>query len=447
MAARDSDRPSTLDRRDFLSIVAPAAVTSACGDDDGRAGKPRPLPPPDPSPEWAEVRGQFDLSPDKIHLSALYIASHPRTVRNAIDRHRRGLDADPVNYLNENIGSNERQVLSRAAQYFGVADSNVALTDSTTMGLGLIYNGLDVRAGQEVLTTENNYYSTDEALRLKAASTGAIVRRVPMYQSVASATEGEIVDNIIRSVSPATRAVALTWVHSSTGLKLPLRSIADRLTEINAARAEAEQVLLCVDGVHGFGVEDVELASLGCDLFAAGCHKWLFGPRGTGVVYGSERGWRSVRGTIPTFMDDRIRDAWITGADIPTSMNGRRFSPGGFKAYEHQWAMAEAFDLHFDIGKKKIADRTHELSRQLKEGLAAMEHVRLYTPMSDQLSSGIVCFDVDGMSPYAVVNRLAERNIVATVTPYADPYTRIAPCIYNTNAEIDTVLREIRSFR
>ncbi len=447
MADKRGDNLTSFDRRSFLTtaaVAATAALASSCGRDNERPADDISAPRQG-SGEWGRVREQFDLAPGLIHLGALYISSHPRPVREAIDRHRRGLNVDPVNYLNEQITGNERRVLSAASEYFGVSPSQVALTDSTTMGLGLIYNGLDVSAGQEVLTTEQNYYSTDEALRLKAVSTGASVRRVPLYQSIETVSKAEIVNNVVGSISPATRAVALTWVHSSTGLKLPLRSIADRLAEINRSRVESEQVILCADGVHGFGIEDVVLEDLGCDLFAAGCHKWLFGPRGTGVVFGTERGWKSVRPTIPTFMDDTVRDAWITGAEINGPTTGKRFSPGGFKAFEHQWAMAEAFELHLGIGKKKIADRTHELSRQLKEGLAAMPHVLLYTPMSEQLSSGIVCFDVDGMSPHTVVNRLSERKIVATVTPYADSHARLSPCIYNTNAEIDTVLREIGS--
>jgi len=73
-----------------------------------------------------------------------------------------------------------------------------------------------------------------------------------------------------------------------------------------------------------------------------------------------------------------------------------------------------------------------------------MEHVRLITPMEDDLSAGIVCFDIDGMRPHAVVRALRERRIVATVTPYATTHARLTPSIINTEAEIDAALRAIR---
>jgi isopenicillin-N epimerase len=198
--------------------------------------------------------------------------------------------------------------------------------------------------------------------------------------------------------------------------------------------------LLAVDGVHGFGVENVKMQDLGCDYFIAGCHKWLFGPRGTGIVWASERGWQNITPTIPTFMDGSVRDAWVLGEDPSGRTTGRRFSPGGFKAFEHQWAMTEAFEMHLELGKSSVQARTYELAGRLKRGLAEMDHITLHTPVEAALSSGIVCFEVEGMSASRVVDRLAEKRIVATVTPYATLYARLTPSIRNTPREIDAVL-------
>lgn len=148
---------------------------------------------------------------------------------------------------------------------------------------------------------------------------------------------------------------------------------------------------------------------------------------------------------IPTFMDDEVRNAWMQDRDPPERTTARRMTPGGFKAFEHQWALAEAFKFHLEIGKEKIAARTHELNRQLKEGLATMSHVKLHTPMSEELSSGIVCFDVDGFSARDVVGRLRQRKIVATPTPYAASHARVSPSIRNSPQEIDIALREIQA--
>ena len=120
-------------------------------------------------------------------------------------------------------------------------------------------------------------------------------------------------------------------------------------------------------------------------------------------------------------------------------------SPGGFHAFEHEWAVADAFRFHLQLGKRKIADSIHSVNQQCKEGLAKMSHVKLYTPRSTDLSAGLVCFDVNGMKPEKVIEKLLQRKIIASVTPYGVAYARVAPSLINTPEEIETTLREIRS--
>jgi selenocysteine lyase/cysteine desulfurase len=251
-------------------------------------------------------------------------------------------------------------------------------------------------------------------------------------------------DRVQRAIRPGTRALALTWVHSSTGVKVPLAAIAERVARINRTRDERDRVLVCVDGVHGFGVEDATVADLGADFFAAGCHKWLFGPRGTGILWGRQACWPAVLPTVPSFVDGELWRSWIENRDPAGPSSAARLSPGGFKPFEHQWAMRDAFAFHMRLGKARVARRTHDLARQLKEGLAAMPHVRVITPMEDELSAGIVCFDVKGLRPQEVVSRLRDRRVVATVTPYATPYARLAPSIVNSEGDIDVALEAVR---
>jgi selenocysteine lyase/cysteine desulfurase len=119
------------------------------------APEPRPaLPQLVSGDDWDQVRSQFSLSSDVVHLSALLIASHPGIVSNAIDEHRRRLDADPVQYLQENNDRLRDASIAASAKYLGVEPKHVTLTESTTMGLALVYHGLQLKPGQEILTTE-----------------------------------------------------------------------------------------------------------------------------------------------------------------------------------------------------------------------------------------------------------------------------------------------------
>src|SRR6185295_16365400 len=128
--------------------------------------------PPLKLDSWQAVREQFSLNRDCIHLAGFFLASHPAPVQAAIERHRRGLDADPIGYWFEQEKKQEAAVLRTAADYLGVDPTEIALTDSTTMGLGLLYGGLTLREGQEILTTLHDHYATETSLRLRAERTG-----------------------------------------------------------------------------------------------------------------------------------------------------------------------------------------------------------------------------------------------------------------------------------
>jgi selenocysteine lyase/cysteine desulfurase len=395
---------------------------------------------------WEDIRAQFPLSPQLIHLAGFFLSSHPTTVREAIERHRAGLDADPIGYWHEHEEQQEAKVLRATADYLGANPRDIALTDSTTMGLGLLYGGLHLRGGQEILTTTHDHYSTETALRLRAERTGAMVRQIPLYRSLKTVSRDEIIESLRKGISPATRIVAVTWVHSSTGLKLPIHDMALAIQSINRSRDERDRIIFCVDGVHALGVEDFRVSELGCDFLVAGTHKWMFGPRGTGLVWGHPQAWPVAQATIPTF-SGQAYELWMqnkSSKDLPPSVH---MTPGGFHSFEHRWALDETFTFHQAIGKSKVTQRIYELNQQLKQGLAAMSHVTLHTPMSQDLSAGIVCFEVAGLAPRPVVEKLRQRNIVGSVTPYTTKYVRLAPSLINSPKEIETTLAEIRHLR
>lgn len=394
--------------------------------------------------DWEAVRSLFNLSPDRIHMSAMLVASHPSPVREAIERHRRGLDRDPVEYLEQNENRLTESSREAAARHLGVAPANIALTNSTTAGVGLVYTGLKVREGQELLSTEYDYYVTHESLRHLAERTGATVRLISPFDQVADATEEGIVQRIIEAIRPETRLLALTWVQSNTGVKIPVAAIAAQLAEVNAGRDEDEQVLFGLDAVHGFGVEAEDFTALGVDFLMAGCHKWLFGPRGTGIVAFSDRGLRAVRPTIPTFDDSKVFSAWYAGKQDRPANNGRQMTPGGYKAFEHRWALAEAFALQERIGVERIAARTHELASALKERLADTPGVRVITPLSERLSAGIVAFEVEGLSSDVIMARLRERGVIASVAPYPSALVRLTPSIRNNMDEVHRAAEAVR---
>ena len=159
----------SITRRQFLintglSFAASAAISSRAtplGEDRHRASEKLE--------DWSAVRDQFNLSRDYIHLAILALAPHPRPVREAIERYRRGLDENPFLAVKRALWDPEgdhlpQRVSEAAAAYVGGKPEEIALTGSTTMGLALVYHGLPLKAGQEILTTNHDYFSHHESI-------------------------------------------------------------------------------------------------------------------------------------------------------------------------------------------------------------------------------------------------------------------------------------------
>lgn len=402
--------------------------------------------------DWRAVRAEFDLDPSWVHLGLFFLASHPRPVREAVAHFRRELDANPVLAVEHamfvpEFGAVPTKIKSSIGSYIGGRAEDVALVGSTTQGLALVYHGLPLRAGDEILTTDHDHFVHHEAIRHAAERAGATSRRIALFDSIEDASISGMVERIANAIRPVTRAVGITWVHSSTGLKTPLKEIADVVAVANAQRKPADRILLVVDGVHGIGAEEPEVADSGIDFFCAGTHKWILAPRGTGFVWGKPEAWARMRPSIPGFESIELFVAWMEQRTPSGPARAEWFSPGGFHAFEHIWAIPAAIEFHRAIGPDRITARIRELNGAMKEGLAKMPHVHLHTPRSPRLSAGINCFEVEGLAPGAVVERLLEKRIIATTSPYRVSYARLSCGIANSMEDVEEALAEVRALR
>lgn len=394
--------------------------------------------------DWTKVRAQFALDPDYLHFASFFIASHPTPVREAIEAYRRAMDRNPFQVIEHGMFEGDEhsvplQVQREVAAYLGGRAEDVCLTRSTTEGLALVYHGLPLQPDEEVLCTTHDHYSHHEAARLATQRAGASLRKIPLFKDAATASTESIIDQLMKGIGVRTRVVGLTWVHSSSGIRLPIREIAAALR----ARGGAP-VLLVVDGVHGIGAADETIATMGCDYFCAGTHKWMFGPRGTGLVWANADNWARLHPTIPNFSEVESYEAWAQDRAPAGPNNASRMSPGGFHAFEHQWATGTAFRMHRQMGRGRVASRIRSLNDQLKAGLAENRKVKVHTPRSGDLSAGLVAFEVDGLAPSDVVKRLLEKRIIASTSPYAVTYARLAPSLVNTPDEVEHALRALR---
>ncbi|WP_040268018.1 aminotransferase class V-fold PLP-dependent enzyme [Pseudomonas rhodesiae] len=375
---------------------------------------------------WTGFKQLFNQDPDYLHFSNFLVASHPRPVREAIERYRVQIDRNPglaMDWDLQETWKREGQVREWAGRYLKATPPQIALTGSTSEGLAMIYGGLHVRADQEILTTVHEHYATQNVLDFRARQQGTQVRRISLFESPSRVSVDEVLGNIQRAIRPNTRVLGMTWVQSGSGVKLPIGEIGTLVADHNRQRDERDRILYVVDGVHGLGVENLDFPDMHCDFFIAGTHKWMFGPRGTGLVCARDPENKYVTPMVPTFSEDK---------DFATIM-----TPGGFHAFEHRWAADEAFKLHLQLGKAPVQARIHALNREFKEQLQAHPRIELVTPQSSELSAGFTFFRVKGQDCEAVAAHMVrQRVVIDAVDRDVGPVIRTAPGLLNSSEEI-----------
>lgn len=415
------------DRRTFLKQAGILTAALPLGPLVHAAQTPSPAEPTLPGDKWAKLRQQFLLDPDYLHFSNFLVTPHPLVVRDAIARHRAWLDRNPglaMDWDREETWQHEGEVRNQAGRYLQTKPGQIALTGSTTQGLSLIYGGVHVRPDQEILTTEHEHYSTNSILEFRTRKQGTQVRQIRLFKDPQHISTDEVLGNIARNIRPNTRVLGMTWVQSGSGVKIPVGEIGKLVEEHNRNRDDKDRIIYVIDGVHGFGVENANFADFHCDYFIAGTHKWMFGPRGTGIVCARSEKVEDLTPNEPTFSQDD---------NFATSM-----SPGGYHAFEHRWALNEAFKLHLELGKADVQSRIHELNSYLKTRLQAHRQIEMVTPLSPEFSAGFTFFRVRDRDSDEVAAHLMKNKVIAdAVDRDVGPVIRTAPGLLNNEQEVD----------
>ncbi|WP_426427778.1 aminotransferase class V-fold PLP-dependent enzyme [Pseudomonas palmensis] len=418
------------DRRTFLKQAGVLAASLPLGTSLLPAAQAAPTAQLNGPDKWRNLRQLFPLDPNVAHFANFLVTAHPRPVQEAIDRFRAEVDLNPAEQMDwesQNEWKREGEVRNWAARYLEVKPRQIALTGSTTEGLGMIYGGLQVGPGQEILTTEHEHYSTHKCLAFRHQRQGTSVRKLRLFEQPWQVSTDQVLSTIDQNIRPNTRVLGMTWVHSGSGVKLPVGEIGALLRRHNRERSEQDRILYVIDGVHGFGVDNQRFDDFNCDYFIAGTHKWMFGPRGTGIICAASEKMQHLVPTFATFSEDE---------DFATIM-----TPGGYHAFEHRWALGKAFELHLQLGKAQVQARIHQLNNALKQRLLEHKAIELVTPLSTEYSAGFTFLRIKDHDARAVAAHLVRNRVmVDAVSRDAGPVIRFAPGLLNDEQQIDRAM-------
>jgi selenocysteine lyase/cysteine desulfurase len=276
------------------------------------------------------------------------------------------------------------------AEFLGCRKDELALTHNCTEAMSFIASGLDLKAGDEVLMTNQEHGGGSCCWRLKAARTGITVREVEI--PVSPATPDELAERLVGAIGPRTRVLSFSGITSPTGLILPVGEIC------RAAREKG--VISVVDGAHMNGQIPVNLHGLGCDYFAGSPHKWLFAPAGCGLLYGRddvlERLWPSVA---------------TSGWDNTREFHAARFMMIGTNNRGTVDGLMAGLRFLKQLGPERVYARTHQLAHSVLEQARRRDYFEPITPSDSRLFHALVSLGCPKASGDTLAAALRAKNI------------------------------------
>jgi isopenicillin-N epimerase len=362
---------------------------------------------------WQLVRGAFLVPRDRIYLNVGTLGVQPRVVVDAVLEHtRRVAMSYPPGVQWDTLKQHVAELLNGDAAGF-------VFPRNTTEAMNFVANGLELGAGDEVLTTSHEHIGGLCCWQLIAARRGVTLRQLELPAPATSA--GQLVDLFRRALSPRTRVVSVSHVTFTNGTVMPVRDI--------AALCRDRGVICVVDGAHPPGMLRVDLRAIDADFYASSPHKWLCAPQGTGLLYLREQ-WRT-----------RLWPTLASGDWDRLELGAHRFNHLGTFDESRLAALDAAILFQQTIGIGRIEARIRELRRRLIDALAAIPRVRIMSPLDDTLGAGLVSFTVGGIDSLVLQQRLADAANVRTrvIGEYGYGWMRLSPHIYTAPSELDRV--------
>jgi len=408
------------DRRAFVRDAALLGAAFAFPGAEWAKADSRPTPfrawdgPPDEE-YWRMVRSQFLLSPRGIYFNTGTIGASPRPVVDAVVEHLRAFET-----VFEARGVDVPALRRGVGTLVGAPPQTIVFTRNTTESMNYVANGLELSPGEEILATTHEHVGGISPWQLVARRRNLTVTQVPLPVPPRSARE--VLDAWRERITPRTKVLMISHVVFSNGLIQPLREL--------CAMARDRGIITAVDGAHGPGLLQLDLAASGCDFYCASPHKWLLAPKGSGLLYIAEP-WL-----------DRLWPTIASGGwdDLPAK--GERFDRKGTINESLLAGFRAAVDFHDVIGHERIWGRCKELSERLYAGLSRIQGVDLKSPTDETLRAPMISFTVAGWTSDDFIRALWERGPVRVrhVAEYDYHWVRMSTHVYNTPQEVDRVV-------
>ena len=370
---------------------------------------------------WREIQFAFSLDRTLINLNNGNSCPCPTVVREAWKRYDDWGNQAPV-YHRGMTERNIETVRRKLAEEFGADPEEIAITRNSSESLQIAQNGIDLKPGDEVLTTEQDYgrmlTTWDQRVRRDKI-------KLTRVDFPAPTTGEDLIGRLTRAITPQTKVMHFCHITNQSGQLFPVRQLADI--------ARARGILTIVDGAHAGGHFPYKLSELGMDYYGISLHKWLLAPMGTGLLY--------VR-------KERIGPTWpLQAAPATRDTDIRKFEEVGTQPIGPKAAIAEAIAFQRAIGIERKAARLRYLTMRWANALRGEKRIRIHSNLAEGQTWGLACVSIDGVDSAKLVQHMWDKHRIIVVSIGHDNpddaamsyrALRITPNIYTAPDEVDT---------
>jgi isopenicillin-N epimerase len=378
------------------------------------------------------LREYFLLDPDIIFFNHGSFGATPQPVFECYQHWQRELEHNPVKFIQRRAPALLEEARATLAAYLGTAAPNVVYVTNATFGMNVVIRSLNLKPGDEVLTTDHEYGAINNTWHFMAHKLGFRYINYPMPLPVTTAEE--FVERLWQGVTPNTRVISISHITSPTALIFPVHEICRRAREAG--------ILTVIDGAHAPGQIPLNLDELGADFYTGNLHKWLCAPKGAGFLYARpdqqhlldplvvSYGWRldaehhGVFAEIQQHQGTRDLSAFLA---VPEAIR--------FQA-EHHW--------------DEVRAACHALAADAQARIANHFGLQPYSPpdaqpawWSQMLAVPLPRMDMSKFGAHLMNDLKMEIPIFSWQN---HPLARLSVQAYNTPAEVDTFVNEVIAF-
>src|SRR5437899_6049524 len=370
---------------------------------------------------WAIIQNSFSVTRGIINLNNGGVSTSPRIVTEALVRYTWEQEDATAYTMWQILEPQSETIRTGLAELFGCDREEIAITRNASESLEILLTGMDFKPGDEILTTTQDYPRMLTTLHQREKREGLKLKLIQI--PIPPKNLDEITAAFEKGITDRTRLILISHMVNITGQITPVKAVSEM--------ARAKGIETIVDGAHSFAQFDFKQKDLGCDYFGTSLHKWLYAPKGTGMLYVKR---------------DKLEKLWpLMAAESKQVSDIRKFEEIGTHSAAPRLAIGEALLFSNGIGPRRKEARLRYLSRYWMNKLKDLPKVRFNTSLHPNQSFAIGNVHVEGTDPNAVTKYLFDKHHIFTVPIVHEEFQgiRITPNVYTTLSELDRFCNEM----